>query len=141
MATLRDLERCTYLPLDCDMLLAVGWLGKDADFEKGTVAQDFYQKLKKLCANPWQPVATAGVHECELCQFDPPHFSANVFVPYKGKIYAAPVGIVHYVAAHRYRPPQVFVEAVLACPLIDTMDYKKAILANGGRSLVGRSSA
>jgi hypothetical protein len=50
----------------------------------------------------------------------------------------APVAVAHYISAHWYRPPQIFIEAVLKCPPIDSMNYKKAPLANGGRSLVNR---
>jgi hypothetical protein len=46
------------------------------------------------------------------------------------------VGIVHYVAVHRYRPPQAFVDAVFACPPTGTVAYLKARLDNGGRVLV-----
>jgi hypothetical protein len=96
----------------------------------------FFRKLAQLCADPWQPVVSAGAHACELCQFDAPQFSANVFVPHAGKIYAAPVAVVHYVAAHWYCPPQVFIDAVLACPHMTSMEYKKALLANRGRGLL-----
>ncbi|WP_154668261.1 hypothetical protein [Pseudoduganella violaceinigra] len=75
MALIADLEPCWYLPLECEDLLAVGWLSPNT-------------------------------------------------------------GFVHYVAAHRYLPPQIFIDAVLACPAMNSMDYKRALLANGGRSLV-----
>jgi hypothetical protein len=136
MTAIKDLEWCSYISSESDALLAVGWLGSDYDFEKGPVPLDFHQKLKKLCANPWQPFASAGLHRCELCQFEGPSFSANIFVPFGGKIYVAPVGILHYIASHWYKPPVVFINAVLACPLMDTMEYKQALLANGGRGLL-----
>jgi hypothetical protein len=117
-------------------LVAVGWLGEGSEFTCGSVSSEFFDKLKNLCADPWQPVVAAGCHSCELCQFDAPRFSSNVFIPYKGKIFVAPVGIVHYIAAHRYLPPPVFIEAVVTCPPIHSMEYKKALLSNGGRSLV-----
>ena len=50
-------------------------------------------------------------------------------------------GITHYIAAHWYRPPDVFLEAVRACPPMRSMDYMKALLANGGRGLVRRARA
>jgi hypothetical protein len=135
MTSIRDLEPCQYTPVECDALVAIGWLGKEAAFETGPVAERFFRKLMEFCADPWQPVASAGFHFCELCQFEAPAFSANVFVPYQGRIYVAPVAIVHYIAAHWYQPPQIFVDAVVTCPAIRSMDYKKAILANGGRNL------
>jgi hypothetical protein len=136
MTSIADLDRCLCLPFDCEALIAVGWLGDGCEFARGPVSLEFYRKLHSLCAEPWQPVVAAGRHCCELCQFDPPSFSNNVFVPFRGQIFVAPVGIVHYVAAHHYLPPQVFVEAVLACPPTRSMEYKQALLANGGRCLV-----
>ncbi|MEJ2155068.1 MAG: hypothetical protein P8X96_07015 [Desulfobacteraceae bacterium] len=136
MAEIKDLERCTYFPLDCDCLVAVGWLSGDTNFQKGSVEKDFYEKLFEFAKDPWEPVASAGIHECELCQFNQPGFYRNIFVPYKGKIYVSPEGIVHYIAAHWYQPPNVFIDAVLECPEMRSMEYKKAILANGGRGLL-----
>ena len=48
-------------------------------------------------------------------------------------MYAAPVAVVHYIAAHWYCPPQIFIDAVLACPQMASMEYKKALLDSGGR--------
>ena len=100
------------------------------------ISEQFFCKLKELCSAPWQPIVSGGFHCCELCQFDAPRFSDNVFVPYRGKIYVAPVAIVHYISTHWYRPPQIFVDAVLTCAPMHSMDYNKAMFANGGRSLV-----
>jgi|ERR1051325_1509693 hypothetical protein len=140
MAAIEDLQPCKYFPLDCEALIAVAWLGRDSEFAKGPVSQDFFEKLGELCREPWQPVASAGFHSCELCQFDPPRFYTNVFVPHQGKIFVAPVAVLHYIAVHWYQPPSVFVSAVLACPAMKSMEYKKAILANGGRNLVKQSA-
>jgi hypothetical protein len=136
MTSIKDLEPCGYFPLECEALTSIGWLGRGAEFDTGPVGEDFVRKLTELCSAPWQPVVSAGFHVCELCQFDGPAFSDNVFVPYQGRIYVAPVAVVHYISAHWYRPPQDFIDAVLKCPPIASMDYKKALLANGGRSLV-----
>lgn len=136
MAFIEDLAPCHYFPLECGALTAVGWLNQHDGFPKGDVTEEFYRMLQSLCVSPWQPVVSLGWHTCELCQFDGPRFSDNVFIPYQGKIYVTPVAIVHYVAAHRYLPPQIFVDAILACPAMNSMEYKRALLANGGRSLV-----
>jgi hypothetical protein len=37
----------------------------------------------------------------------------------KGKIYAAPTMIVHYIESHSYLPPGEFIDAILADPFID----------------------
>src|SRR5712675_9636 len=84
------------------------------------VSKQLFCKLQELCSTPWQPIASAGFHVCELCQFDAPAFSDNVFVPHRGKIYVAPVAILHYISAHWYRPPPIFIDAVLTCPPIDS---------------------
>jgi hypothetical protein len=141
MSAIRDLSICTALPLNCQTLVAIGWLEKDSEFETGDVSDSFYEKLNALCTSPWQPVVSAGFHSCSLCQFDGPRFTANLFVPYEGLIYAVPTAITHYIAAHWYKPPEIFVRAVLNCPEMRSMAYKKAILANGGRSLVNPSAA
>lgn len=136
MAAIADLDPCRYFPVRSDALIAIGWLERETRFAPQQVAEDFYTKLKSLCVNPWEPMASAGKHCCSLCQFDPPSFHRNVFIPYSGSIYVAPVGILHYIAAHRYRPPEVFISAVLACPEMRSAEYMKALLSNGGRSLI-----
>jgi hypothetical protein len=136
VASINDLDVCSYLPLECDALLAVGWLGRDTKFVTGSVSDQFIQKLKELCSNPWEPVASIGFHSCELCQYDAPRFSSNVFIPFQGNIFVAPVAIIHYITTHWYLPPAVFYEAVIACLSMNSLEYKKAILTNGGRNLI-----
>ena len=141
MTQYADLTKCGYFPFECEALLAVGWLSVDTQYETGDSDPSFFAKLLELAHSPWEPGVCMGVHECELCQFQPAVGTANIFVPYQGNIYVAPELIVHYIAAHRYKPPQVFVDAVMACPTMNSMDYKKAVLANGGRPLVSRRNA
>jgi hypothetical protein len=136
MAGIKDLEQCNYFPLDGTSLIAVGWLSAEIDFQKGKCEKLFYEKLKELCKNPLQPVASAGVHHCELCQFDPPAFSNNLFLPYSGKIFVAPVAIVHYIAQHNYLPPSIFIEAVMASPKMQSMEFKKLFVKCGGGKLL-----
>ena len=132
---LDDLSPCTVFA-SSEHVLAVGWLDASSSFERGHVSPAFFQRLKSLCQQPWAPVAAGGAHACELCQCDAPRFSDNLFVPFAGKVYVAPVAIVHYIAAHWYLPPAVFIAAVEACPPMQSMAYKKALLANGGRALM-----
>ncbi|OLP47738.1 DUF7919 family protein [Allorhizobium taibaishanense] len=134
MVHFRDLERHT-TPCDDTVLLSVGWLGRDMEYPTGEVAPNFYEKLRELCRNPWQPFATAGFHICDLCQYDGVSLKGQLYVPDQDCIYVAPAGVAHYIAAHWYNPPAAFVQAVLNCPPMQTMDYKKKLLANGGRGL------
>jgi hypothetical protein len=87
-------------------------------------------RLVELCGNPVN--LTRGFHHCNLCplpaegQFPEPVTVATpdgeVMVGHgeirvtgeDGVTYASPDLIVHYVTVHRYRPPQKFVDAVLA---------------------------
>lgn len=91
--------------------------------------------MKALLARAFQPVIFVGFHECELCQFDRPVGSSNLFIPGDGVIYVMPELAVHYMAAHHYQPPAEFQEALMQYPAMGTMDYRRAFLENGGRSL------
>jgi len=99
--------------------LNVGWLARGYEFAKGDLPQRFVSRLQKLCEHaPTQQ--TRGLHSCELCAGEIPfadderHSSAEIrAVGADGTRYAAPTLIVHYVTAHGYAPPQVFVDAVL----------------------------
>jgi hypothetical protein len=117
-------------------LVAIGWLGRDIQYPTGEVAVDFFEKLSALCRHPWQPVVYIGLHCCELCQYQGIPFTGELYVPGRSCIYVAPVGVVHYIATHWYRRPQVFIEAVMACPPMRSMDYKRKLLENGGRGLL-----
>lgn len=136
MTAIIDLSPCEYFPVPSENLVAVGWLSRESNFELQSVDWTFFEKLTSLFKEPWQPVASAGWHTCGLCQFNSPRFHSNVFIPYDGRIFVAPEGILHYIAAHWYKPPDIFVRAVMNCPAMNSMEYKKALLANGGRNLV-----
>lgn len=139
MATYTDLAQLDYFGSDfSDVLVAVGWLGREQEFQVGSVDSDLYLRLGQLLSNPFQPVVSCGSHECELCQFDGPQGSTNLFIPGDGCLYVVPELIGHYVNAHRYRPPDEFCAAVLACPEMNSMEYKQLFLKNGGRSLIKR---
>lgn len=140
MACYQDLEAIDYFPVDSSVVLrAVGWLGTECEFPTGKISQQFFNKLHDLAENPWQPIASAGFHVCELCQFQDYEHTArgtsNLFIPFNGVIYVAPELIVHYINVHYYLPPVVFLDAVMQCPDMQSMDYKKSLLKNGGRGL------
>jgi hypothetical protein len=149
MAAFQDLSPIDYFPVnDPSALRAVGWLARGQEFCRGEVGQNFFTKLCQLLVAPWEPLATPGFHECDLCQFSGgPQLlrcgdvvvtmgSSNLFVPGDGCIYVAPSLIAHYVDAHQYSPPEEFIRAVLRCPYTRTMEYKRLLLANGGRAFL-----
>ena len=45
MTSFRDLEPCRAFPVDCDTLVAVGWLGRESARETGSVPAEFLRKL------------------------------------------------------------------------------------------------
>ena len=74
-----------------------------------------------------------GVKTCSICEAlgltspGPVWSQENLIVPGSGEVYAAPGGIVHYVEAHSYSPPERFVRAVLVCPDCDSPDYWRSL--------------
>lgn len=103
----------------------VAWLGNGHDFPVGDVPTGFAVRLARLAVS--LPVnRTRGWQECPFCAGEYPirievdgerraMGDAEIRVSgVDGRIYAAPTLIVHYVAAHRYRPPEEFIGAVMA---------------------------
>jgi len=142
MAAYCDLTPCGYLPVFADHILAVGWLEKCSNFTIGPTPEPVYQRLQLFAKNPWQPFVALGYHECELCQHvGERQGTANIYIPFEGRIFVAPELITHYINAHFYQPPSVFCEAVMACPAMDSMDYKHLLIACHGRVLWQTPSA
>ncbi len=140
MAHIDDLSPGNYFGEEiAQNLRAVGWLSSEVPFPTGRVERVVFEKLKSLLINPWQPFVSMGVHECEICQFDPPSGNANLFVPNGKLIFVCPELIMHYIAAHHYRPPDEFLAAVIDCPDTRTIEYKKLLLTSGGRALLSSS--
>ena len=137
MAWFADLSPCDYFG-EFKGIRAIGWLEEGHAFVLGKVDRAVYDKLREFCRDPWTPAtlgAMGGVYGCTFCQYEPIIGWQNLFVPGRGVIYACPALITHYMNAHSYAPPQEFCDAVMACPPMRSMDYLKAILANGGREL------
>jgi hypothetical protein len=113
--------------------LNVGWLEASVAFPTAAPDSDLLDLLWKLCSVTVKQ--TRGLHECPFCAKQ--HRSVfshggekrmlgageiRVFAP-DGKVYAAPNLIHHYVAAHRYRPPDPFITAVKEGPLPPSEAY------------------
>ncbi len=155
MTEIADLAPCNYFPVsEPHNLVAVGWLSASSTYTSGAISDEFLEHLAVLIQRPWQPpFVTAGIHLCELCHQGvvsksvfrdrvlPSTSATNIWVPHNGRIYVAPEAVGHYVACHRYRPPEEFIEAVLACPPVESMAFKKQLLACGGRALLDSSAA
>jgi hypothetical protein len=107
-------------------MLNVGWLSKSHDFPTGPVSSEFVNALRRLVTSPVN--LYRGYHYCEFCPGPAVTLGSGnvdlIDVQTKGNgeirvtdsignTYVAPVLICHYVEMHRYRPPEIFVHAVL----------------------------
>jgi len=107
---------------------AIGWLDPAHRFDVGPVPTEFVARLKQF-ANAASDSTLAcgletcwGVHTCEFC-WD--FTRANNFgVPDGDLLFVCPEMIAHYVEAHQYRPPPIFIDAVLRCPIPGTKAYE-----------------
>jgi hypothetical protein len=92
----------------------IGWLEAAHPFSAGETSVEFQDKLKQICLTPVNQ--TRGFHSCGFCHGrDRPQGSAEIRVQGVNKVYVAPSLVHHYVVQHGYKPPQEFIEAVLAC--------------------------
>lgn len=124
---------------------AVGWLDPAQAYATGRVPHGVFDALMTLSVNPWQPTATLGVHRCGFCvhtggpglvqkdDWSVRIGNRTLFVPGERVLYVAPVMVVHYIDAHGYKPPEEFVQAVLACPPMRGMAYMRMLHELGVR--------
>lgn len=130
-----DLTPYDYGMTEYEDALNIGWLEMGHEFPIGDFPEkrELIQKLEsKKIENKCR-----GVHGCEFCdpdnkfvnKFDPsritnPNFvepeekdshtgNGEYIVQWNGKVYSAPILIVHYIETHNYRPPQEFIDAVM----------------------------
>lgn len=136
-----------------ERLVAVGWLDRDHPFPRGPVATQVMNRLVELAADPWEPMHFMGLVLCGFCNVDGNNreevwrvthvrFSgrlvnvgaSNLFIPGAKRVYVAPSLILHYISAHQYKPPDVFCDAVVACPPMRSRSYARAMLRRGPRA-------
>ncbi len=132
MTGIPDLTHCHYLSSSGN-LFAVGWLDRNLEFPKGSTPSPVFDRLVIFFQNPFMPVASSGYHSCNLCQFtaNAPTGSRYLLVPSDKLLYAAPELVLHYIAAHWYRPPDVFCDAVMECPPMQSSEYREALKMGG----------
>jgi hypothetical protein len=126
MTFYEDLSDYTYTESDVPMI-NVGWLGEGQDFQIGTTGDGARDILVKMAENPMNLMR--GSHSCDFCSEDSPlRFTApgtsfgkvslgNGEIHVQGSggvIYSCPTLIIHYIDRHKYRPPAVFIQAVLS---------------------------
>jgi hypothetical protein len=104
-------------------LRAVGWLDIEHPYTRGSVEPAFLEALQRHVKTAWAPMVMAGPHFCQFCTGNPQGGSGNVWIPSEHHLFIAPELVVHYVTGHGYRPPDAFIEAVLACPAQGSPEY------------------
>ena len=117
----KNLFKCAGEPLN------IGWLERCAPYPNGVVAPELTKKLLALCKFPVNRYR--GWHGCHFCKEYPVRItdSDGEFCLGDGEIrvaakdenvtYVAPNLIYHYVIAHQYLPPDVFLDALRALSL------------------------
>lgn len=122
MAFYEDLSPYNYTHY-CEQELNVGWLEKGQPFPIGDVPEEFLNKLELYTQRNFLIFKTKGMHRCEFCSEN--HGSSNEIrvISDSGIAYAAPTLILHYIAEHKYLPPQEFVDAVLTGPIPGSEEY------------------
>jgi hypothetical protein len=105
--------------------LNVGWLDRGHSYPTGDTTPDFHRRLTRLCVEHAEN-KTRGWHHCAFCSREHPILMHEVAPPAgvgdaeirvrhpDGVRFAAPNLVCHYVTAHRYLPPQPFIDAVLS---------------------------
>ena len=102
--------------------VAVGYLDITEDYQKGSVSQNFINKLRQN----WDRgcvIMSAGYHDCEFC-IDEGNYetraqssSEKILIDKENNIeYKFPEMIFHYIEEHDYQPPEDFVLFVLRLP-------------------------
>jgi hypothetical protein len=144
---------------DSSHLRAVGWLAAGKAFTTGEVSEQVFVKLCELLKKRWHPPYLPYYPEspppCGLCSsvegtgtsrfthgrggfnglIISPTSGDCFCVPGNGIIYISPCSIAHYMDNHAYRPPDEFCQAVLRCPPMNTFQYFKELITNGGRGI------
>jgi hypothetical protein len=135
-----DMTRHGWFPgLPDARAIAVGWLEPVHAYAQGPVTREFAERLCDLLVDPWQIAVSMGRHACGFCCLTGGpatiHYqgrsvaigNGEVLVPGESVVFVAPSSIIHYIDAHEYRPPDEFVEAVLRCPAMRSMEYFKQL--------------
>jgi hypothetical protein len=114
MTHFEDLTPYTYMhpEEEAPQTVNIGWLDRWHSFPVGETSEAFRIRLQQLCLDRMK--RTRGFHSCDFCRGrNKPGSSAEIRVPGRKRIYAAPELVYHYVAAHNYLPPGEFIDAVL----------------------------
>ncbi|OGO38169.1 MAG: hypothetical protein A2147_08050 [Chloroflexi bacterium RBG_16_57_8] len=122
-----------YLPAGLQ-LFAVGWI-EEAGFTTGAVPEECIEALVAAYPAKIIPDGTRGLHTCTLCKVELPKVGwkgktvdvkgyGHYLVRHENSVYMAPALLLHYILDHHYRPPQVFIDAVIKGEFLTTDDLE-----------------
>jgi len=138
---IKDLAPCHYgHPLDADRagtpLLAVGWIEHPHEFQTGESPANVLARFRRLRdqAGLKNSLMFRALHTCSVCNAraavaPPPlrHSGSVLFIPSARAVYATHGALDHYIEKHSYLPPPAFVDALFACPDLDSAAYREAL--------------
>lgn len=127
----KDLTPYVYLNCDSDAnVLAVGWLDAEHEFTKGSVSGAVLTQILALCFKPVNQ--SRGFHQSPFLKPAPLGYpveykghkmllgSAEIrVIDKRGKSYAAPNLIYHYMKDCGYSPPPEFLDALDSMEIIE----------------------
>ena len=139
----KDLSNYFYAryKIEIPNMIAVGWLDQENDYPLATTKIStaitdrlrFFHKWYKFSAN-----IVRGFTPCPVCSeyYDKNGLllgHAELWIPFGGKIYAAPNFMLHYIEDHNYSPPAEYLNALLNADitLADSIEAFEDALWNG----------
>ena len=121
-----------YLPFELLEVRNIGWLDASHPYSIGEISNNFVSKMHEIiCARRSDFDAHVnvirGIHPCNLCGeecIEIPCTNSKVllgmseiWIPTSNGYFASPSMVLHYIEAHGYAPPGVFIGAAMAFDL------------------------
>lgn len=117
-----------YMPSEVENVLNIGWIDKEHDFEQAPPPHGLVEKINSILSvrenglncRVNQKRCFGKCHLCETSNYG--QFSivaCELWIPStnEGYYFATPASVIHYIQDHFYRPPQIFVDAVMELSL------------------------
>ena len=114
-----------------------GFVAEDQATANAVTAANPGVQVELIAALPTKIVTdgTRGWHTCTLCAVEMPKVEwkgkmvdvpghGHYLVRYDNAVYMAPALLLHYILDHHYRPPQIFIDAVLNGKFLATDDLE-----------------
>jgi len=129
-----ELSNYSYSTRQAEEQFSVGWLSEDHEFTTGHVNPMVVSRLKELpIVNKYR-----GFHICPYCEDKPAMGNGEIHViDADGRKFVAPTMIIHYIEAHNYKPPNIFLQAVMGEPTED-VDVENEVKEAMARTMAER---